>query len=181
MIEAESGRLSKLSDSLLKLTMLEARRGIAKAELTEYALDLQLKRTVLAVEPLWLAKQLELDIEVAPVTISGDEDALRQVWTNLLHNAIKFTPERGRSLRTASREKARYSPYGFRSSRKRSYPQPSKSRSRRGLCRIYTINIRNRCVSAARRTAGATAGSDDLLHSRCAIAHQKVSLTQASG
>ncbi|EFM08405.1 integral membrane sensor signal transduction histidine kinase [Paenibacillus curdlanolyticus YK9] len=93
MIESESMRLSKLSDSLLKLTMLEARRE--PGEQTTFSLDLQLKRTVLALEPLWLAKKLDIDIDIQPLSITGDEDALRQVWTNLLHNAIKFTPEDG--------------------------------------------------------------------------------------
>ena len=29
------------------------------------------------------------------LTIQGDEDLLSQVWINLLHNAVKFTPEDG--------------------------------------------------------------------------------------
>lgn len=92
-IEAESMRLSKLSDSLLKLTMLEAQRELVEQH--AYALDMQLKRTALALEPQWLGKRIELDIELEHATVTGDEDALRQVWTNLLHNAIKFTPEDG--------------------------------------------------------------------------------------
>ncbi|PWW08528.1 signal transduction histidine kinase [Paenibacillus cellulosilyticus] len=92
-IEAESMRLSKLSDSLLKLTMLEAQREIM--EPCSYELDMQLKRTALALEPQWLGKRIELDIDLEHATVTGDEDALRQVWTNLLHNAIKFTPEDG--------------------------------------------------------------------------------------
>ncbi|GMK41789.1 hypothetical protein PCCS19_48480 [Paenibacillus sp. CCS19] len=92
-IEAESMRLSKLSDSLLKLTMLESQRELV--EPSAYSLDMQLKRTALALEPQWLSKRIELDIELDQVTVLGDEDALRQVWTNLLHNAIKFTPEEG--------------------------------------------------------------------------------------
>ncbi|NGQ96017.1 HAMP domain-containing histidine kinase [Brevibacillus sp. SYP-B805] len=93
IIETECRRLSKLSDNLLKLTSLESRHH--PFEPKSYRLDRQLRSIVLACEPQWREKEIEMDIALAEVTIFADEDLLSQVWTNLIHNAIKFTPNGG--------------------------------------------------------------------------------------
>ncbi|MDR3053731.1 MAG: HAMP domain-containing histidine kinase [Coriobacteriales bacterium] len=96
IIEAESKRLSKLSDNLMKLSSLESQSTPLNRR--EYRLDQQLQSVILMLEPQWQAKQLEVEAELAPATCNGDEELLAQVWVNLLGNAIKFTPAGG-SLR----------------------------------------------------------------------------------
>ncbi|WP_051775134.1 sensor histidine kinase [Paenibacillus tyrfis] len=93
IIETESRRLSKLSDNLLKLTSLESDHH--PFEPKRYRLDNQLRKIVLACEPQWVAKNLEMDVELDYVTVTADEDTMSQVWLNLLNNDIKFTPEGG--------------------------------------------------------------------------------------
>lgn len=93
IIEMETVRLSKLSDNLLKLTSLESDQH--NMNQSTYSLDHQLRAIVLANEPQWQAKNLELELDMDKTTITADEDLLSQVWVNLLHNAIKFTPEEG--------------------------------------------------------------------------------------
>ncbi|RKP57378.1 sensor histidine kinase [Cohnella endophytica] len=93
IIEMESKRLSRLSDNLLKLTSLESKHHPFEAK--PYRLDRQLRHIILSSEPLWQEKNIEMEVELPEVTVVADEDLMSQVWINLLHNSIKFTPEGG--------------------------------------------------------------------------------------
>lgn len=93
IIEEESKRLSKLADNLLRLSSLEAEgSSIAKAS---FWLDRQIENVVLLLEPQWKAKNIIPETTLPKITVCGNEDLLKQVWINLLVNAIKFTPENG--------------------------------------------------------------------------------------
>lgn len=94
IIIAESGRLSRLSDNLLKLASLDSEQHPFEA--ITYNLDEQIRQIVVTCEPQWSAKGIHIDLEMADtVKITADQDQLNQVWMNLLGNSIKFTPEGG--------------------------------------------------------------------------------------
>lgn len=93
IIVAESTRVSGLSDNLLKLSALES--GNFPFENQVYRLDKQLRDTILASEPQWLEKNIEVEAELEEVNVTAVKDLMTQVWTNLLHNSIKFTPQNG--------------------------------------------------------------------------------------
>ncbi|MCM3719538.1 sensor histidine kinase [Fictibacillus phosphorivorans] len=93
IIEMESLRLSKLSENLLKLTSLESEH--LSLERKNYRLDHQLRRIILANEPLWAEKDINMDISLDHVMITADEELMDQVWINIIHNSIKFTQQRG--------------------------------------------------------------------------------------
>jgi two-component system, OmpR family, phosphate regulon sensor histidine kinase PhoR len=93
IIETECMRLSKLSDNLLALTALES-SGL-RIEAQAYRLDQQIREVVVAAEPQWVAQGLDVEVALETATIVADAGRLCQVWTNLLHNSIKFTPAGG--------------------------------------------------------------------------------------
>ncbi len=93
IIEKESLRLSKLSDNLLKLTSLESDQ--LTLEWKNYRLDHQLRRIILANEPQWAEKRITMDVELEAISLEADMDLMDQVWVNLIHNSIKFTPQDG--------------------------------------------------------------------------------------
>ncbi|CAM2918087.1 HAMP domain-containing sensor histidine kinase [Paenibacillus sediminis] len=90
IIETESKRLSKLSDNLLKLTSLDSEHHPFDPK--PYSLDGQLRSIVLASEPQWLDKSIDVELRLVETNIVADEEMLSQVWNNLIHNSIKFTP-----------------------------------------------------------------------------------------
>ncbi|WP_224240081.1 sensor histidine kinase [Hyalangium gracile] len=93
-IEAESRRLSRLSENLLRLSSLDSKAHAPAPK--RYRLDTQLRDVVLAAEPQWTGKGIDVEADLEAVLQSADEDMLNQVWTNLVHNAIKFTPPGGK-------------------------------------------------------------------------------------
>ncbi|KHD84112.1 sensor histidine kinase [Heyndrickxia ginsengihumi] len=93
IIETETMRLSKLSENLLKLTSLESDHP--PFEPKNYRLDQQLRRVILACEPQWTNKNIDMDVSLSKTIINADEELMDQVWINLIHNSIKFTPEDG--------------------------------------------------------------------------------------
>lgn len=94
IIQAESARLSRITEDLLRLTSLESEN--AKFEPKSYRLDRQIRDLVLSSEPQWFAKGIDMQVSLDEVSITADEDLLSQVWTNLIHNSIKFTPQGGK-------------------------------------------------------------------------------------
>ena len=93
IIETECMRLSKLSENLLKLASLESDRH--PFEPKRYRLDKQLRSVILACEPQWADKGIDMDVELQEAYVVADEDLMSQVWTNLINNSIKFTPGGG--------------------------------------------------------------------------------------
>ena len=100
-----AGRLSTLVSNILMLTKLEQQTD--RVEKAPFWLDEQLRQVMVGLEPLWGAKDLELDLELEPLRYNGSEDLLYHVWSNLLSNAVKFSPQGAvLSVRLEKREKS---------------------------------------------------------------------------
>src|SRR5262249_24398759 len=61
-----------------------------------YRLDKQIRSLIVACEPQWIDKAIDMNVAAEQVTITADEILLSQVWNNLIHNSSKFTPEGGK-------------------------------------------------------------------------------------
>ncbi|WP_243414858.1 HAMP domain-containing sensor histidine kinase [Sporosalibacterium faouarense] len=94
IIIEESQRLVNLSTNVLNLSKVENTEIISEKE--NYALDEQIRRAILILEPKWSAKNLSLDVDLESINIYNNSSLLQQVWVNLLDNAIKFTDNGGK-------------------------------------------------------------------------------------
>lgn len=86
-------QLSQLTENILKLNKLENQR--IQLEKKEYRLDEQIREVIVFFQPKWEKEQLELDIELAAVNYTGNEEFLYQVWLNIMDNAIKYNQING--------------------------------------------------------------------------------------
>ena len=91
LIAQESDRLSRLSETLLRLSALEQQTALAS--LSTFSLDEQLRQVILRLEPAWSVKDISWQLDLQEVTVTSDRELLSQVWINIIQNAIKFSLE----------------------------------------------------------------------------------------
>lgn len=96
IVRDETNRLNRLVNDLLDLARMEA--GEVELNIRSFDINELLRRCVLKLESLITGKELqvEADFEEESLLVSADVDAIERVVYNLLHNAIKFTPEKGK-------------------------------------------------------------------------------------
>ena len=90
VIEEESMRLSYMATNVLNLTRVENQAILTNV--SEFNLSEQIRSCILLLENDWSKKNLDLMLHFGEHNIKANEELLKQVWINLLHNAFKFSP-----------------------------------------------------------------------------------------
>lgn len=93
IIEEESLRLSAMATNVLNMTKIENQTILT--DTTTFNVSEQIRSAILLLDEKWDKKQIELSADFDEYTITGNEEMLKQVWINLLDNAVKFTPDFG--------------------------------------------------------------------------------------
>jgi PAS domain S-box-containing protein len=106
VVYAEAGRLTRIIDDVLWASRLETGRlDFAIQECHAETIAESVVQATIVNLPPTLSLDLERDEDLPP--IATDPDKVRQVLTNLLDNAVKYSPDGGR-IRLAIRPNGRY-------------------------------------------------------------------------
>jgi signal transduction histidine kinase len=88
------GKVSMAISAILRISAVE--HSARETQLTEFDLGAICNQVFDLYEPLAESKFITMDIDAGkPVLIRGDEDLMREAISNLVDNAIKFTPPGG--------------------------------------------------------------------------------------
>lgn len=93
VIEEESLRLAYMATNVLNLTRVENQSILT--DVTRFNLSEQIRSCILLLENKWEPKELSFNLQFGEQSICANEEMLKQVWINLLDNAIKFSEARG--------------------------------------------------------------------------------------
>ena len=91
VIQEESMRLSYMATNVLDLSRVENQEMLT--DVAQFNLSEQLRTCILLLEQKWEKKGLDFRVDFGEYTIAASEELLKQVWINLLDNAIKFAAE----------------------------------------------------------------------------------------
>ena len=89
----ESQRLINMSSNILMLSKLENQEIITDKK--DFSLDEELRRCVLQLQGQWGEKNQEVIPDLCEITYYCNSEMLKQVWLNVIGNAVKYTPDGG--------------------------------------------------------------------------------------
>jgi signal transduction histidine kinase len=101
MAERNINRLTNILNDLLNLSRIESGKIELKFENIELKGIIELTASSLRPHAEAKSIKIELEIDEQLPEVYGDPEKIEQILTNLIGNAIKFTPEGGRILITA--------------------------------------------------------------------------------
>ncbi|MBQ8202820.1 MAG: HAMP domain-containing histidine kinase [Clostridia bacterium] len=84
-------RLSTLVSNILLLSKIENQSIQTHKEW--YGLDEQIREAFLALESAWAPKDIDFDVDMEDLEYYGNEQMMYHVWTNIIGNAVKFSPQ----------------------------------------------------------------------------------------
>lgn len=94
IIEEESLRLSHMATNVLALTKIE--NQVILTDINTFNLSEQIRNSVLLLQNKWEKKNIELILDFDEYNVNANAEMLKQVWINLVDNAVKFTDENGK-------------------------------------------------------------------------------------
>jgi signal transduction histidine kinase len=107
MVEQQARRLTRIVEDMFLLARADA--GNSMLRIDHLYLDELLAESTRGAAVLATQKNLHLEISVLPESsLRGDESLLRQMFWNLLDNAIKYTPNEGRVRIALESQDAQY-------------------------------------------------------------------------
>lgn len=93
IIISECRRLSELSSNVLNLSKVESISVLT--DTVCFNVSEQIREAILMLEQKWTQKRIRFDLDLEECRVFGRPDLLKQVWVNLIDNAVKFSPENG--------------------------------------------------------------------------------------
>jgi signal transduction histidine kinase len=89
LVHEEALRLSRLAENLLRLSRLDAQAIVMRHE--NIAVDEQIRQCVILLAERWETKDISFSLDLPMLSIESDPDMTKQVWLNLIDNAVKYS------------------------------------------------------------------------------------------
>lgn len=87
----EASRLTALATNILNLSKVEQQSILT--DQNRFNVTEQFRQVIALLDKKWSDKGISIVFDCGEVFYTGNEELLKQVWINLIDNAIKFSPE----------------------------------------------------------------------------------------